>query len=107
MGSFQAIANYELLSALTGQMREAAMLDDWDRLIGIERQRSDLVESMKAVDAEAKLDAAERGRKARLIAQVMDADTEIRVRVQRWMGQLQHELQSNRQEQRVLKAYGV
>ena len=30
MNSSQVIANYESLSALTGQMREAAMRDEWD-----------------------------------------------------------------------------
>ena len=107
MGSFQAIANYEQLSALTRQMREAAEQGDWDKLIGIEHQCSDLVVTMKAVDAAVTLDEAARQRKDQLIAGILADDAEIRKHVQVWMGQLQHSMQSNRQEQLVLKAYGA
>ena len=107
MGSFQAIANYEQLSALTRQMREAAEQGDWDKLIGIEHQCSDLVVTMKAVDAAVTLDEAARQRKDQLIAGILADDAEIRKHVQVWMGQLQHNMQSNRQEQLVLKTYGA
>lgn len=107
MGSAQAIANYESLAALTGQMREAAAQGDWERLIGIEHQRRELVAKMQAVDAQVKLDEAARQRKVQLIAAILAEDAGIRDRIQAWMGQLQGEMQSNRQEQRVLKAYGV
>ncbi|WP_310452395.1 flagellar protein FliT [Sulfuritalea sp.] len=107
MGSFQAIANYEQLSALTRQMREAAEQGEWDKLISIEHQCSELVVTMKAVDAAATLDEAARHRKDQLIADILADDAEIRKHVQVWMGQLQHNMQSNRQEQLVLKAYGA
>lgn len=107
MGSLQAIANYEQLSALTRQMREAAEQGDWDKLISIEHQCSDLVVTMKAVDAAVTLDEAARQRKDQLIAGILADDAEIRNYVQVWMGQLQHKMQSNRQEQLVLKAYGA
>jgi len=107
MGSSRAIANYEQLSALTRQMREAAEQGEWDRLISIEHQCSELVITMKAVDAAVTLDDAARHRKDQLIADILADDAEIRKHVQVWMGQLQHNLQSNRQEQLVLKAYGA
>jgi len=107
MGSSRAIANYEQLSALTRQMREAAEQGEWDRLISIEHQCSELVITMKAVDAAVTLDDAARHRKDQLIADILADDVEIRKHVQVWMGQLQHNLQSNRQEQLVLKAYGA
>ncbi|MDP1733987.1 MAG: flagellar protein FliT [Sulfuritalea sp.] len=107
MGPAQVIANYELLSALTGQMREAAEQGEWDQLIGIEHQCSTLVASMKPVDAEVKLDDAALERKSQLIAKILADDAEIRNRTQIWMGQLQLTMQSNRQEQLLLHAYGV
>ena len=107
MGSSRAIANYEQLSALTRQMREAAEQGEWDRLISIEHQCSELVITMKAVDAAVTLDDAARHRKDQLIADILADDAEIRKHVQVWMGQLQHNMQSNRQEQLVLKAYGA
>ncbi len=107
MDSAQVIANYEFLSALTAQMREAAEQGEWDRLVSIEHQCSELVAAMKPVDAEVELDKAAHQRKSQLIAKILADDTEIRNRTQIWMGQLQLNMQSNRQEQLLLHAYGV
>jgi flagellar protein FliT len=107
MNSSQVIANYESLSALTGQMREAARRDEWDYLINIEHQCSELVATMKPFDAEVILDEAARQHKNQLINKILVDDAEIRNRVQVWMSQLQLSMQSNRQEQRLLHAYGV
>ena len=107
MNSSQVIANYESLSALTGQMREAARRDEWDHLINIEHQCSELVATMKLFDAEIILDEAARQHKNQLINKILVDDAEIRNRVQVWMSQLQLSMQSNRQEQRLLHAYGV
>lgn len=107
MNPSQVIANYESLSALTGQMREAAMRDEWDRLINIEHQCSELVATMKPLDAEAVLDEAARQHKNQLINKILADDAEIRDRTQAWMSQLQLSMQSNRQEQRLLHAYGT
>ncbi len=103
----QVIANYESLSALTGQMREAAVHGEWGQLISIEQQRSELVATMKPIDADAKLDEAARQRKNQLISEVLADDGEIRNLTQAWMGQLQLSMQSNLQELRLLKKYGA
>ncbi|MFH1870156.1 MAG: flagellar protein FliT [Pseudomonadota bacterium] len=95
------------MATLTRQMREAAAQGDWDKLICIEHQCSELVIVMKAVDAAVTLDDAARHRKDQVIADILADNTEIRNYVQVWMGQLQHNMQSNRQEQLVLKAYGA
>lgn len=107
MSASQVIENYELLSALTVQMRKAAVHGEWDQLVSIELQRSKQVATMKPVDAEAKLDEATRQRKSQLISKILADDAEIRNLTQVWMSQLQHSIQSNRQEQRLLHAYGV
>lgn len=106
MNSSQVIANYELLSALTEQMRVAAVNGEWDQLVSIELQRSELVATMKPVDAETKLDEAAHQHKIQLINKILADDTEIRHYTQDWMGQLQLSMQSNRQEQRLLQTYG-
>jgi len=107
MSSSQVIANYESLSALTEQMREAAVHGEWDQLTSIELQRSKLVARMEPVDAEAKLDEAARQRKIQLITKILADETEIRNHAQAWMDRLQLSMESNRQEQRLLHAYGV
>jgi flagellar protein FliT len=107
MNAAQVIANYELLSALTRQMLEAAMASEWDQLMGIERQCGELVAAMKPLDAEVVLDEVAHHYKNQLINKILADDAEIRIRAQAWMRQLQLSIQSNRQEQRLLQAYGA
>lgn len=105
MNASQVIANYEALSILSGQMLEAAIGDEWDRLISIEQQYHGLVAATKPLDAEIMLDEAARHRKKQLINKILADDAEIRKRTKAWMSQLQLSMQSNRQEQRLLQAY--
>jgi flagellar protein FliT len=90
-----------------GQMRQAAVRGEWDQLIRIEHQCSELVVAMKPLEAWVMLDAAARQHKNHLINKILADDAEIRNRIQVWMSQLQLSMQSNRQEQRLLQAYRV
>lgn len=99
------IENYEYLSSLTGQMREAALHDKWDDLVELEKQCSQRVDSMKALDASAALDEDTRLRKVALIRKILADDAEIRNRVDPWMAQLQHTIQSTWQERRLHETY--
>lgn len=106
MSASQIIVNYESLSALTAQMREAAVQGEWDKLVSIERQCSSHVATMKSADAVTTLDESSRQRKIQLIKKILADDAEIRNHTEVWMGQLQRIMQSNRQEQRLQQAYG-
>ncbi len=107
MGSSQVIENYESLSTLTAQMRDAAVRGEWDRLIDLEQQCRRHVDAMKEADATVVLDGPSQQRKMRLIKKILAHDADIRSRTAAWMGQLQRIMQSNRQEQRLQRAYGV
>jgi len=106
MGSHEVIRNYESLSTLTAQMRDAAERGEWDHLIDLERQCRTQVEILKRADAAASLDEAARQRKASRIKDILEHDADIRSCTVTWMGQLQRIMQSNRQEQRLQRAYG-
>lgn len=106
MGSHQIIAHYESLSALTGQMREAAVRGEWEQLIDLEQQCRRQVAALTPLDAVATLDERARQHKAQLIRKILAHDADIRSRTQAWMGQLRNIMQSNRQEQRLQQAYG-
>ena len=106
MGSHQVVTSYESLSALTGLMRDAAIHEEWDHLIGLEQQCSKQVAEMKPLDEASTLDEQERLRKIQLIKKILQDDSEIRSRTQAWMGQLHRIMQSNRQEQRLQQTYG-
>ncbi|OGT01275.1 MAG: hypothetical protein A3F73_07090 [Gallionellales bacterium RIFCSPLOWO2_12_FULL_59_22] len=107
MNNAQVIANYESLAALTGKMLDAATQEEWDALITLEQQCSQCVAAMKPLDAIAKLDGPARQRKMQIIKKILADDAEIRSRTESWMAQLQRVMQSNRQEQRLNRAYGV
>lgn len=106
MGSREVISNYESLSTLTEQMRNAALQGEWDHLVELEQQCSRQVAAMKPLDADSTLDVAARQRKIQLIKKILANDADIRSRTQAWMGQLQNIIQSNHQEQRLQRAYG-
>lgn len=105
MDSSQVIAKYEFLSSLTGKMREAAEHGEWEQLIAIEHQCSELVVTIKALDAEVQLDDAEQQQKRQLIKKILADHAEIQNLTQIWMDELQQSIQSNRQEQRLQQAY--
>lgn len=106
MNSRQVIENYESLSALTNLMRDAAEQGEWEELVQLEQQCSRKIAEMKPADDAVALDEGTRQIKIQLIKRILANDAEIRNRTQAWMGQLQHILQSNRQEQRLQRAYG-
>ena len=106
MGSHQVIANYESLSNLTAQMREAAERGEWDQLIDLEQLCRQYVAAMKQADASATLDEPSRQRKVQIIKKILENDADLRSRTVAWMGQLQRIMQSNRQEQRLHQTYG-
>lgn len=106
MGGSQVIENYESLSALTAQMREAAVCGEWDMLVALEKQCQQHVAAMAPVDAAAKLDEPSRQRKIQLIKNILENDADIRNRTMGWMEQLKQIIHSNRQEQRLQHVYG-
>lgn len=102
----QVLANYESLSVLTYQMRDAAEKGEWEQLIALEQQCSRQVATMKPIDASIELDEPSKQIKIQLIKRILANDAEIRSRTQSWMSQLQRILQSTHQEQRLQRAYG-
>ena len=106
MSASQVIMNYESLSSITTQMRDAALHGKWDQLISLEQQCSQYVATMKPEDAATKLDEPTRQRKIQLIKKILADDADIRNRTEMWTTQLQRIMHSNRQEQRLQEAYG-
>lgn len=99
------IENYEFLSSVMGQMREAAARGEWDHLVELEQQCGQRVESMKALDAAEPLNESARLRKVALIKKILADDAEIRNLTQPWMAQLQNLITGVAQERRVQQTY--
>ena len=105
MNTQQFIDDYELLSRLTDQMRESANSGDWDKLLRLEQQLKSHVDRILPVDEQP--DEASRQRLMALIRKILADNTDIRSNTDIWMNQLEGIMQSNRQEQRLNKAYGA
>ena len=99
------IDNYESLSSLMGLMREAASQGQWNRLLDLEMQCCQQVESMKQAVSQAPLSHAEREKKRNLILKILADDAAIRRHTEPWMEQLQRVMRTTRQEQQVRQAY--
>lgn len=106
MKTSKVILNYESLSAITSQMRDAAVHGKWSQLIALEQQCSQHVATMKPIDAVTILDEPARQRKIQLIKKILADDVEIRNHTEVWVGQLQRIIQSNRQEKCLQQTYG-
>lgn len=102
----QVIENYESLSTITSQMREAAAHGEWDKLAELETQCRQRTEAMKAVDVDMPmLSESSRKRKVELIRKILADDAAIRSHTEPWMAQLQRIMQNSRIEQRVRQTY--
>lgn len=106
MNNLDIISQYESLSDLTSQMRDAAVQGEWDKLANIQQQCSRQVAAMRPLDTNIALDNFSRQRKIGLIKKILADDAEIRNHTEVWMVQLQRIMQSNRQEHRLLQVYG-
>lgn len=106
MSAARVIAAYEKLLALTQRMAEAARREEWDALIDCEARRRQVIEELKVLDAQTPLDAATQHRKNAAINAILAHDAEIRGCIESWMAELQRNMRSNLQEQRLLREYG-
>ncbi len=105
MCASQIISDYESLSNLTRQMRQAAVQGDWDHLLEMEVQCRQHVANMRLFDGGTDLDEAARKLKVSFIHSILANDAEIRQRTEVWMQQLQRILHNNHQETRLQQAY--
>ena len=98
------LEEYQLLSGITGRMREAAAGGDWDRLIELEKECKRKVEDIKPRDI-VPSNPDERAQKIALLKKILADDADIRNRTETWMEQLQRIMQSTRSEQRLQQSY--
>jgi flagellar protein FliT len=98
------IEDYQRLSGITGQMRNAAIGGEWDRLISLEKECKRKVEEIKPHDG-IPSDPEERAQKMALLKKILADDADIRSRTENWLEQFQRIMQSARSEQRLQQAY--
>jgi flagellar protein FliT len=98
------LEDYQRLSGITGQMREAATGGEWDRLVSLEQECARKVEEIKPRDV-VPSNPEERAQKLALLKKILADDADIRNRTEGWMEQLQCIMQSPVSEQRLKQTY--
>jgi len=97
---------YEQALELTRAMLEAARRSDWDGLVGLENQRSALVDELRELDVNPARDAETREQKRQVLRDIMECDEQIQILTQDWMRELREILGSVSAEKRLSRTYG-
>lgn len=101
----QVILNYQSLSELSSEMRQAADEGDWDKLIELEHQYRIQADNLALADELELPDEISRQEKINLIRKILEDESEIRRHTENRMNELQNVIQSNRQEQLLNQTY--
>jgi flagellar protein FliT len=88
MTSLEALAAFESISTLTGEMSEAARAGEWDRLALLERRCAAVVAALKAAPP-VQFPPHMQRRKVELIQKIIADDADIRRYTEPWMKKVQ------------------
>jgi flagellar protein FliT len=88
MTSLEALAAFESISILTGEMSEAARAGEWDRLASLEGRCAAVIAALKAAPP-IEFPPHMQRRKVELIQKIMADDAEIRSYTEPWMKKVQ------------------
>jgi dGTP triphosphohydrolase len=105
-GQLLIMQRYEKALELTRSMLDAAQKSDWERLLGLERARTTLIDELRNLDRDPNRDARERERKRTLLCEIMQFDEQIDILTKDWMRELREVLSSISAEQRLSRTYG-
>lgn len=100
------VQRYETVAQLAGKMLEAARHGQWDELVVIEQQRSEVLSELMMDAAQGKIPDVVADQVARLITPVLEADAEIASLAKEWQEELKGLLGSLGTERKISKAYG-
>ncbi|HYD60981.1 MAG TPA: flagellar protein FliT [Noviherbaspirillum sp.] len=100
----ELLGRYTTMLSLSAQMLGAAKQGDWDRLVELEQQRSQ-IEASLTNDDKISWQGVYAAQKADLIHTILATDAQTRSLTQIWMNEMQGTLQSIGTERKVRKAY--
>ena len=106
MTGAEALAAFQSISLLTGEMREAARVGEWDRLAGLEQSCAALVTKLREVQP-TRLPPDLQRQKVELIHKILADDAEIRTYTEPWVRRLQTLLGDASMARRVHEAYDL
>jgi flagellar protein FliT len=107
MNGEQVISLYETVSAITGQMLQAAQSRDWENLAALESDCASHIQYLKDGEPVTPLTGAIRARKVAIIHQILAHDRQIRDLVTPWMAELASLINSTGASRKLSAAYGA
>jgi len=96
---------YQSISALTGEMVQAAEAGDWDELVSLEQSCRIEIEVLKSTKG-TQMDNTDSKKKAEVLKKILQDDARIRELTEPWMRNLHTILSANHKGKLVTKAYG-
>jgi flagellar protein FliT len=106
MTNAEILAAFQSISSLTGEMREAARVGEWDRLAGLEHNCAAIVAQLRDAPS-AQLSPDMQRRKVELIHKILADDAEIRAYTEPWIRRVQTLLGDASMARRVHQAYDL
>jgi flagellar protein FliT len=103
----QLFGRYEAIAKVVAQMLGAAREDKWTVLIELQKKYSELVDSLRPIDATFELDEHQRARKHDLIRRILSDDAAIRDLATPRLARLSALLASSRHTRALNEMYGV
>lgn len=101
----RTMSTYETLSNKSAAMLEAARRSDWDAVISIEQECSEIIGNLKSSRDVVPGDPKARQRKTQIIRRMLIEDAEIRDLAQPQLARLARMIQVTGKQQRVERAY--
>lgn len=106
MDSTSIILLYETLAKLMQKMLVAANDHDWEKLIDIDHECNQYITALRTNDADLKkLTGEDKEHQIDLIRQILKDNQAVRAIIQPNLAELSKKIQSNHNEQKLLKTY--
>ncbi len=105
MTASEILSTYEILSALTGDMLDAARQADWDQLALLEQACQPHIAALTVHDTPRALSGAELQRKLKVIRKILADDAKIRDLTEPWLAELQSLLHGSGRRKTATQAY--
>ena len=98
---------YEQLAEITGRMRAAASLENWDSVVELETECSALYNRLASIESGVAGDSDYQRRKSELICRLLEDDADIRAKVSGQLNNIWRLIDGRANVDRLSSAYGV
>jgi flagellar protein FliT len=103
----EILGSYEYLAKVTLHMRDAAVKEDWDRVMQLESECAPVYSMLMTSEEHGPLDAQYQRRKSELICELLEHDAEIRERISGQLTNIWRLIHGRAKVEQISSAYGA